>query len=265
MLRTEATAPEAIFQQRLARCLEERRYWPQHRYPNINNHVSIGLGVMFLALAAAVPVAARDPAETVGVTLVIAAIGALFFGAGVARVLSEARLDASLLRGVATLLAQRSGQELTRPLTWLNDRWAGPATVDLVFGGSLYRALRFEPLGYEVVLVLNPVPARGQRPSMSLLLAAWIPGVSERDAPDPGVADSWRSAPGAASPLSALERAGFEVEPSVAGILCRATPDAVRRLRQAPEEVALLGAAIVDIARLAAAIGARPPPKGLGP
>lgn len=264
MLGTEAAAQEALFQQRITRCLKERRYWPQHRYPNINNYVSAVLGAMFLGLAVVIPIAAREPAETLALTLPFAAIGALFFGIGVSRLISEARLGAALRDGVATLLAQRGGQDLYAPLTWLNGWWAGPASMDLVFGGSHFSALRFEPLGYEVLLVLNLVPARSQRPAVSLLLAAWIPGVSERDAPDPGVVASWGSAPGAAAPLAALQQAGFEVEPSVAGLLCQATPDAVHRLRRVPEEVALLTAAVVDIARLAAAIGARPPPRGPG-
>ena len=257
-----AAAQEVLLRERAARHRAERAGWPTHR-PKSSTFLGILVpGALILAIAlAVVPLALQR--GSLELPLQLGAVGALFFFGGIYVWRVEDRRERALAHGAATLLTALRGQEIAQPIAWLNAWWAGPAPMELAFGGKHFRALAFQPLGYQLLLVLNPVPVKHQQPGIFLLLAASIPGVSDRIQPDPALLASWRRAPAAIPLLAALGDAGFQIELDAAGLFCSATRPAAARLARMPEEAVLLSAAVEDLARLAAAIGARPLPKAL--
>jgi len=185
-------------------------------------------------------------------------VSLLFLFATVYTAFNYRRTTQGWLHSLATMLVQFSGQ-VADPLVWLNAFWAGPASYELVRGGWYYRAVELMPLGYRVLFVTNPSGLKGQRAYITALLAAWLPGISDQETPDAARWEAQLQDPNTRAHYERLVDAGFEVEPTVAGLVVSAREKCLGYFQRHPEHAAvLLPPVIEDLARFAAAIGAQP-------
>ncbi|WP_159396611.1 hypothetical protein [Sorangium cellulosum] len=70
-------------------------------------------------------------------------------------------------------------------LRWLNTVWAAPVSADILRGGPYYGASELPVSGFCVLLVTDVGGTRPKRlpPKLWILLAAWLPGLSEHEDP----------------------------------------------------------------------------------
>ncbi|EYF02072.1 hypothetical protein [Chondromyces apiculatus] len=252
-----ASAEAALVRERVARHRAERVSWPEVAPRRLEGFVALLPGA-FLFGGAVLGVALGMASGALPTVLVLGGLGAASLAFGAFTWSNEVRAEQAAQRLTDLVLGEARGQKLPNPLAWLSAWWGGPAEKTLTYGGKHYRVFGVQPLGYQVLLVVNWVPAKYQEAGVHLLLAAWVPGASDRLAPDAGLVASFRRMPGAAAVLDALEGAGFEVTPSAGGLVCAATPATLARLRKMPEFLTVLPSVAENLAHLAAVIGARP-------
>lgn len=219
---------------------------------------SLIVAVMIAAVLVLVPVLVLVIVGARSATLETFAL--LLFGVALALAIGyvisrHQRLSKAWNFAVGTLVASY-GAIPAVATSWLDERWAGPSTDDVLYGGWAYHALGFHVAGYDELLVANVAPFKGQRAGIIVFLAAWIPGISE---PDPASdASSCLSTPEARERHRDLASWGFRVQIVPAGIIAFANSDRIDHVASHPESVVELAAVVDEVARLARAIGARP-------
>jgi hypothetical protein len=144
-------------------------------------------------------------------------------------------------------------------VAWLNDVWAAPSEHADLYQGTCHGAVAGRLRGYPVLIDVEPDGySDGDveiAPRVLVHVAAWV-----GPAPPPGPA--WQEH------HAALAGLGLElVLAPEAGLLARARPDLLARVRRQPEALAELGAVVQRLVGLAEAWGAGPAPSAreLGP
>lgn len=153
-----------------------------------------------------------------------------------------------LERWMGTLARELCGHPLSDPWAvnaWLDRHWAGPVPLVELFRGPYYSGFAGEVLGYPVLVVANPVGASEDYPDfVSVRLSAWLP-------------EPARTEPLVARARSGLAVHGFALEVARAGFVALTERGRAARLLKS-RDASGLGAAIVELAQAARAIGAHP-------
>lgn len=176
----------------------------------------------------------------------------------VAGVVRRWRRSQAWNRVISTLITEHGAVPVSSS-AWIDTRWAGPITPEVLYGDWAYHALWFRIEGYEALLILNTVPVSRQKAHIVVLLGAWVPGVSDRDA---GVnslpSNSWMEEPGARELHKELASWGFDVEVLAPGIMASANRERVDHVARRPERAVELAAVVDDVVKLARVINAIP-------
>jgi hypothetical protein len=139
-------------------------------------------------------------------------------------------------------------------LDWLDAHWAGPYDVAFLAAGKDFGAVRLDAWGFPTLVAVNPRAGfGGGRRYVRLLLAAWIPGLSDGQPAPPLDAR-------AEATLRWLRASGFDVERTPAGLVATARPHVLERIAKEPDEVHPLALVVGHLTRLAQEIDAAPVP-----
>jgi ribosomal protein L37AE/L43A len=169
-------------------------------------------------------------------------------------------------RATATLSRQFNGHALgsaAAVVQWMNQHWAGPYDLVHLRQGSFRTSLALSAAGYPVLLAADPFETASKEQSEQralkphVLLAAWVPGVSDHSGQGP--------ARGAAveREVALLSAAGFEVAITEAGLFAHACLETTKALRKHPAAAHALAVVIGHLTQLAQALGAAPPKPAL--
>jgi DNA-directed RNA polymerase subunit RPC12/RpoP len=210
-------------------------------------------GGMLIYTAARMLIAGEpfDPARAAmgGAAFAVMA-GALLWWLGRRR---RARLWQQAMRDLA---AQLHGQVLPRArgaLEWLNAHWAGEHMPGYLRWSGMAVAAALDGGGYRTLVDVDPVRSNEQRTGRALvLLAAWVPGISDGTQGAPALAGS------AQAIREWLARAGFSCAIGEAGIMLEAGEALQKKLRRNPAAAHGLAPVIMAAAELAGALGAEP-------
>jgi hypothetical protein len=164
----------------------------------------------------------------------------------------RARLEAAL-----DLVARQGGgvadDDVAEFVAWLDRHWAGPHEVPYDTLGAWFHSLRLTVGPHPALIELNLDPSAPGVGNVDALLAAWVPGVSDSDAPRavalPESARPWFDR------LSAL---GWSLSITPAGLVARLDqrPGALRGLLDEPESATSLTGALAQLAGIARSLGA---------
>lgn len=159
-------------------------------------------------------------------------------------------------QAMADLAAQLHGRVLPRasgPLEWLNAYWAGEHMPGYLRWSGMAVAVALDGAGYRTLVDVDPVRSNEQRTGRVLvLLAAWMPGISDGTQGAPALPERARQA------MDWLQRAGFSCSLGEAGIMLAAGEALQKQLRRNPAAAHGLAPVIVGAAELAVALGAVP-------
>lgn len=163
-------------------------------------------------------------------------------------------------QGLAGLAAYLGGRLLPSPadtVDWLNRYWAAPSRTDEYYAGPRHSGAAGTAAGYPVMVDFEPDGLSDETVTYPPRVVIYVAAVP---APEPAAVPSDR----AGRLRAAIGDAGFMVDIDLdAGLAARATPPTMKALRRNPAELANLGPLIGDLAALAAAEGAAPPPGDL--
>jgi DNA-directed RNA polymerase subunit RPC12/RpoP len=254
---------------RLARrhAIMERHRQQRSAYARIHRHTGWSHLVPYAWLILLIPVAggmlvvgaARsviageplDPnvAVTGGIALAIMA-GALLWWRARRR---RARLWQQVMADLAAQLRGRVLPPGAGVLEWLNAHWAGEVVPAHLRWSGLAVAAALDGGGYRTLVDVDPVTSNEQRTGRVLvLLAAWVPGVSDGTQAAPALSAR------AHEIVEWLRRAGFSCTIGEAGIALAAGEELRDSLRSNPAAAHGLAPVIMAAADLATAIGAVP-------
>lgn len=160
------------------------------------------------------------------------------------------------LREASEALASQLGGQplgsLQQMVQWLNHYWAGPYDAHHLSGVGLYGAACGTMQGYAVLGELFGSSDRYRRARVHLLIAAWIPGLSDGQGQPP------LGGPAVEAERQALAQAGFDVELNQGGLLLVAEPTTVKRIVKNLPSFGQLAPALMHGVRMAQAMGATP-------
>ncbi|MEP7120954.1 MAG: hypothetical protein ABJE95_08600 [Byssovorax sp.] len=163
------------------------------------------------------------------------------------------RIDAAYMgsrwdRGIDGLRQQLVGDQQD-PVGWLNEVWAGQTPQALNGGGMYHRVIMLRRDGYPMMIYASTS-------SIVLLLAAWIPDVSDRHESEP-VSTAWIGTPLATAILSELEASDFNVTVARAGLVATVCRNSMAEFRRHPDRLVALAPAVRRVADFAVAMGAK--------
>ena len=155
---------------------------------------------------------------------------------------------ATMIRDASRPFPHRILTNLDDMVAWLNRYWAAPVPHEDLSAGSHLQVSVLAIGELAGLLVLNPTArSEGTPVYAAVFLAAWIPSLHGRQAHD---ADRL-------APLrTRLERAGFRLSLSEAGLLARADAETLRRLAKNPAAGALLAQMVGTLGEAAAVVEA---------
>ncbi|MEP7120953.1 MAG: hypothetical protein ABJE95_08595 [Byssovorax sp.] len=180
----------------------------------------------------------------IGLLITIGALG------GARQMLRHIRRDSARWSGAVRMLREELGVTRISPPAWIDSLWAGPIPRDISRWGRYTRYVDCSVSGYPVLIVAKAA-------SVTLLLAAWTPGVS--DEPDEQmISPTWRDIPGVSGLMDALSASDFDVVVTPAGLIGSVCENSMSNFRQHPEQLVGLAPAVRRIADLAIAIHAEP-------
>ncbi|WP_050431749.1 hypothetical protein [Chondromyces crocatus] len=265
-----ATAMAVVLRERMARYREERRHLLRYRWsynvpPTTVQRWApvVGGGVfslLMLPLAVTSLTGAAEGRKNIGMFVVLTCGGALFAYFSHQQNQNDVRTEHAVSSIAHELMTARSGQGLPNPSGWLDAWWAAPLEGHLYPCGAHYRVIALQPLGYQVLLVLNLRHVgmhKGFQPTVQLMLSAWIPGITDRSLEELGTVDLLRRSPTHVKLVDAIEMAGFRVEPSTGGLLCFPSDETMHALRSQPEKLHVLPYVLDALTLLATYLGAQ--------
>jgi hypothetical protein len=136
---------------------------------------------------------------------------------------------------------------------WLNRHWAAPTPADDYFVGPYHVSTATNQNGYDVMVDVEPYGFSDENGTFPPRLVIYLAAVREAHAPADRTGDATHL-------RSSIEQAGFSVRVEVeAGLVARALPSTVLRLRSDPSRLSLLGPVITNLVALAVAHGFVPP------
>lgn len=183
------------------------------------------------------------------------AMSAALVGGLIGFVMYRRAKKAAWRQGLGDIARQFHGNvtnDLTQMVGWLNRYWAAPYPILWLWKGVYFGAASLDVHGYPTLVDVEPHGYQNSYPArVHVVLAAWVPGLSEGGSPPPlqGRALELRDW---------LSRSGFDVEPTPGGLLARARPEVISRLRSDPSRAHELAPIIASLAEIAEQIGARP-------
>lgn len=259
MAKVQGAVAGMVFRERMERWRTERAGWASLLHNSrvfTSTHVLVVgalLSALFLLLPgfALVRLGKKEIWSTLGL-LLIGVLAALATAYGFTR---RQRLSRAWSGAIRALVTDHRGAPVVAS-TWLDARWAGPVTDEILYGDWAYYALEFHVGGYEALLVTNTETVKGQQPRIMVLLAAWIPGVS--DEADALPSSSRLQAPSVDVLRAKIASYGFDVDLEAAGIVASARPDRVDLLGAHPERAVELAQVVRSVAQLALALRAQP-------
>lgn len=133
-------------------------------------------------------------------------------------------------------------------LAWLNSSWAGAVPDSINERGRHHQVVMTRVRDFPVMLYANTS-------GVTLLLAAWTPGVSDTPDLDP-LSGAWRDAAAVREILVELSASDVDVVVARAGLIGFATKNSMSKFRATPEELKGLAPTIRRLADLAVAVGA---------
>ena len=135
---------------------------------------------------------------------------------------------------------------------WLNTYWAGSYPNETLVKSDYHGAVSAVVDGYRTLVEFSPEADRYHRARLHVLVAAWLPLVT----------DGTGRPPAASAQASAAHRAlvetGFSVEQNAGGLMLRATPAALETLCKKPSRVAEMGRVVQAAVLMARGVGAEP-------
>jgi hypothetical protein len=162
----------------------------------------------------------------------------------------------SLVRAACQALAAQLGghpiETIQQMVGWLNEYWAGPYESRHLSGVGLYGGAFGSMEGYAVLAELFGTRDKYRQPRVHLMVAAWVPGLSDGTGqlpPASAVVEAERQA---------LAQMGFRVEPNQGGLLLVAHGDRVKRFIEDLSELGRLAPVLMHGVRMAQALGATP-------
>jgi hypothetical protein len=212
--------------------------------------VSAGL-LLFRAARTLISGEPLDPAVALlgGVALLVMAGALLWFLARRRR----ARLWQQVMADLAAQLRGRVLPPGSGVLEWLNAHWAGEVVPAHLRWSGLAVAAALDGGGYRTLVDVDPVRSNEQRTGRVLvLLAAWVPGVSDGTQAAPALSAR------AHELVDWMRRTGFSCTIGEAGITLAAGEALRDSLRRNPAAAHGLAPVIMAAAELAAALGAVP-------
>lgn len=148
------------------------------------------------------------------------------------------------------MLRGELGGTTISPPAWVHSLWAGPIPRDISRWGRYTQYVGCSVSEYPVLIVAKAT-------SVTLLLAAWTPGVT--DEPDEQVMSStWRDVPGVSALMDEVAASDFDVVVTPAGLVGSVRQNSMSDFRKHPERLVGLASAVRRIADLATAIHAEP-------
>lgn len=172
----------------------------------------------------------------------------------------------SIARGMAPLERAFNGVRGggTRGLAdWILSHWAGPFPVQRLYTGVNHQFLVGTCRGFPILIDFNPSKAEHMVPRATLHVAAEIPGVKPLDIEyQTALTILGTSLPDGSQTVRdlrfGLERAGFELRVSEAGLSASAEGDRLKQLRKHPELFAEWTSVVSGCVELVTALGGRP-------
>lgn len=158
------------------------------------------------------------------------------------------------LRNLAHQLSGQVGWGVNPVVEWLNAFWAGPYVSHQLMVGRLACAVAASPSQYPLLIFIDPIGmSEHYPPKIELLLAAWIPGLSDGTGrPLAHTAETRRL-------RQWLGESGFSVEYNQAGLYLRGDEMVAKAIRKMPaENAAKLPEIASRLVRLAVGLGASP-------
>jgi len=181
-------------------------------------------------------------------------LGWLVFGLSLARKHARRRRLEAALSNVAQQGRGSSDSDVSAYVAWLDEHWAGPYDVPYDSLGTWFYSVRVRAGRYAGLAELN-LEARNLKPAhVRVLLAAWLPGISDND----------QGTAAAALPAAAhsfhdrLYALGCSLELTGAGLIARMDLDHARveALARDPESASVLSSVFAELAAHADQLGA---------
>ncbi|WP_437677275.1 hypothetical protein [Sorangium sp. So ce131] len=269
MARALDAADRLVVAARIARYRDERRGWsgratgPTTAWWAVASWI-LGLTVVSAPLIAWVyglAVGVRFDAGWVLLLLVRAVIPLLAAVAAIselAEYFSHRRVWAEVRASVERLFAGRAADVVR----WLNTVWAGPIGVEVLRGGPFYGASELPVSGFSALLVTDVGGTRRKRlpPKLWILLAAWLPGLSEHE--DPSAQErclaQWQESTEWRTRIAWFDAAGFDLAVTAAGLTAAARSETLERWSQEPDQAEAISLVVLQLEELARFVRARP-------
>lgn len=227
----------------------------RHLFPllMIGGSVAMPLVTLPLMVVLEPDVELRTKAIVGGVGVALIAIVTSIIAALVARRRQRKRALREALSDLEMQFHGHVTSKLHGFIAWLNAYWAGTYELRRLAVSPMFGFVSLDAWGYAAgiaVSLTQPVVGRCAT-FVDILLAAWVPSVSE-GRPEPPISAQ------AAATLAWLRASGFEVQRTEAGLLASATPAVVAQLWREPSGVHHLATITAHLVRLAHEIGAQP-------
>jgi len=188
----------------------------------------------------------------------IIVVWALFFAlaigmtAGTAYVLYKRNV---FHKALASLIAAYAGRDLGNlggTVWWLNKYWAGPYPNDKLAASAPYGSVALVVGGFHCLVEFAPSTERHCRPRLHILVAAWLPGLSDGMGRPPPADEQLRRA------HQALFSQGFEGEQNAGGLFLWADRATLKAFRKDPERLAQLGPTLTQAVLVTRGLGGEP-------
>jgi len=141
--------------------------------------------------------------------------------------------------------------DVAKYLAWFDRHWGGPYEITYTSFGPWFCSIRLTLGGYPLLIDLNPKPPHDGPAYANILLAAFIPGISELDGPPSN--DLPREVQALWTPMREQE---VTLELSPAGLLARLNRTQVREFCGQPESTTRLTRVVAHMVAVANELGA---------
>lgn len=222
--------------------------------PKLLLWIPVGLAPLLLLPIAVI--AKLDGASRIfGGAVIVVCIAACALGWARLRARRRLQVFHEALSDLAAQFHGCASTQLDDLVRWLDDHWAGTYELRRLWAGPRFGTVTVDAWGFAALVVMNPAkggPLSDHHPRYAdILLAAWVPGVSEGHPAPP-------LDPRATGTLEWLRRSGFDVRRTEAGLIASAHPAVIDHLEREPGRVHHLATIIGHLVRLAHEIGAQP-------
>ncbi|WP_437677273.1 hypothetical protein [Sorangium sp. So ce131] len=276
MARALDAADYLVVAARIARYRDERRGWAGRASgPTIawKGAVPWLVGFLILSVPLAVWVAAFMQVKQLDAYMIGQFLFRAFFpllvlisaGVELRVLLTRRRVWAEVRASIERLFAGRPADVIR----WLDTVWAGPVSADILRGGPHYGASELPVSGYCALLVTDVGGTRPKRlpPKVWILLAAWLPGLSEHE--DPSAQErclaQWQESPEWRARAAWFDAAGIDLAVTPAGLMAKARLRTLRRWNFSPgqAEAEAISLVVLRLEELARFVRARPVVPGM--